>query len=357
MTPDALTTPDLTERQQKILALVVREYINKPEPVGSKLLVENYLTNVSSATIRNDMALLEELGLLTAPHTSAGRIPTEAGYRYFVKWLLNEPDLPLEEQKIISGEFSNAPNDVEVWMRLAVTTLVRTSRGAAFVTAPRTINSQYKHLALISTYGRMVMMVLVLHGGDVRQQILTLADTLSQETLSTVANRLNSICDGLNYEQLRAKARTLDNELEREIIEIVAMLLEENDKMYAPVAFQDGLSELLPEFTESEGAQQALRIMEERTLLTAIVSEVLTQRTGDVQVIIAGNGRWHEVRHLSMVLSNYGIRGRSEGTLAVLGPTRMRYGRAIAGMRYVAGLMSNLLLDRYSIDSNNVPEN
>src|SRR5436305_15265071 len=115
MTPDAIDPTQLTERQEKILALVVREYINKPEPVGSKYLSERFLTNLSSATIRNDLAVLEELGYLTAPHTSAGRVPTEAGYRYFVKRLLDGGELSAEEQKSIATEFRQAPSEIDQW--------------------------------------------------------------------------------------------------------------------------------------------------------------------------------------------------------------------------------------------------
>src|SRR6266852_9140634 len=134
MTPDAIEPTQLTERQEKILALVVHEYINKPEPVGSKYLSERFLTNLSSATIRNDLAVLEELGYLAAPHTSAGRVPTEAGYRYFVKRLLDDSDLPSEERNSIADQFSRAPTDLDEWMRLAASTLARTSRSAALVT-------------------------------------------------------------------------------------------------------------------------------------------------------------------------------------------------------------------------------
>src|SRR5215475_3612551 len=117
MTPDAPEPTQLTERQERILALVVHEYINKPEPVGSKYLAERFLTNISSATIRNDLAVLEEQGYVTAPHTSAGRVPTEAGYRYFVKRLLDEGELSAEERKSIANEFSQAPNEIEPWMQ------------------------------------------------------------------------------------------------------------------------------------------------------------------------------------------------------------------------------------------------
>jgi heat-inducible transcriptional repressor len=346
MTPDAIDLPQLTERQERILSLVVQEYISTPEPVGSKHLVERFLTNVSSATIRNDMAVLEELGFIAAPHKSAGRIPTEAGYRYFVKRLLDAGELSHEEQRNIADAFGSAPHDPDAWMQLAASTLARTSRGAALVTAPRSFTSQFKHIELISTQGRLVLMVLVLQGGDVRQRMLTLADSLPQEALSAAAQRLNRICDGLTSDQIQAKARTVDNELEREVLEVIADVLAQSDQRHHAVTYRDGLSQMLPEFTESE-AQQALQLMEERTVLTAILSEALDQNIGHVQVIIAGDGRWNEVRHLSMVLSRYGVSGQATGALAVLGPTRMRYGRAISTIRYVAGLMSSLLIDVY----------
>jgi heat-inducible transcriptional repressor len=351
MTQDAIEPTHLTERQEKILALVVREYINKPEPVGSKYLADNYLTNISSATIRNDLAALEELGYVTAPHTSAGRVPTEAGYRYFVKRLLDEGDLSVEERTSIANEFSQAPSEIEPWMQFAVATLARASRGAALVTAPYAHSSQFKHIELISTQGRLVLMVLVLYGGDVRQQMLTLQEALSQEALSVAALHLNMLCDGLTGEQLHAKLHAVDNELERDILEIVADILVETDHRQHVVTYRNGLSEMLPEFTESEGAQQALRLMESGSLLSAILSEALTNDIGHVEVVIAGEGRWNEVRHLSMVLSRYGVTGRATGTLTVLGPTRMRYGRAISAVRYISGLMSNFLFDIYGSES------
>src|SRR5258708_15125309 len=142
MNMDATTPPQLTDRQEKILAVVGREYINRPEPGGSKYLSEQYLTHISSATIRNDLALLEELGYLTSPHTSAGRIPTEAGYRYFVKRLLGEGELSAEEQKSIARNFKHVASDLDQWMQLAVTTLARTTHGAALVTAPAIFSDQ-----------------------------------------------------------------------------------------------------------------------------------------------------------------------------------------------------------------------
>jgi heat-inducible transcriptional repressor len=134
--------------------------------------------------------------------------------------------------------------------------------------------------------------------------------------------------------------------LDRELLELAARILDERDNDL-PMLYRDGLTELLPEFHVSEAAQQAARIMEETALLTTIMSEFGAQGIGDVQVVIAGDGRRDDVRHLSMVLSRYGVAGGTMGALAVLGPTRMRYERAISVVRVVAGVMSNLLVAGY----------
>lgn len=343
---DAADLPELTERQEKILALIIREYTNKPEPIGSKFLAEMHLANLSSATIRNEMARLEELGLLAAPHTSAGRVPTETGYRYFVRRLLSD-ELPPDEKHAIDSAFAPVAHDLESGLRLAAVVLARNVDGAALVSLPRAVNSQYKHLALLATQGRAVMMVLVLHGGEVRQQMLTLADVPSQEQLSAITNQLNALCDGLNAEQMRGRAKQVDSELAREIIEVIADVMDDAD--HAPIRFtyREGLSDVLRLFTESVGAQQVIRAVEEQHILHDIIAELPDQAIGQVRVIIGGEGRWHDIQHLGMVISRYGVPDQATGALMVLGPTRMRYGRAIATVRYMAGLVSGMMLTIY----------
>ena len=175
------------------------------------------------------------------------------------------------------------------------------------------------------------------------------------EALSAAALRLNTICDGLTGEQVRARSRIADNELEREMLEIITDVLEETDHKQYVVTYREGLSDVLPQFTESQGAQQVLRLMEERHLLAGILSEALDQNIGRVTVVIAGEGRWSEITHLSMVLSRYGVNGQATGTLGVLGPTRMRYGHTISAVRYVAGLMSGLLVNVYGANGGSDP--
>lgn len=339
--PPAL--PQLTERQEYILSLIVREYIRNAQPVGSKTLVERSDLGVSSATVRNDMVVLEQHGLITAPHTSAGRVPTKLGYRYFVQRLLTASKLPAHERRRIAQEFERAAANVEEWPRIAAMVLSRTARMAALVTPPRAVEKRFKHLELISTQGRLVLMVLVLHGGSVHQQVLTLAEPVPQEVLSQTAQIINLNCAGMTADQVHAKARSQPDALTREIAEVAADAMRQANQQTARDVYRYGLSESLASFTDDE-AQQALRVLEEEDLLDDILRDMLAPGQPDLQIVVAGEGRWESLSHLSVVLGRYGT-PRARGALGVLGPTRMRYGRAVSAVRYVADLMSDMLDD------------
>ena len=348
--------PELTSRQQLILGLVVREYISseiesedgsrKVQPVGSKVLVERYNLDVSSATIRNELAKLEEYGYLMHPHTSAGRIPTDSGYRYFVEWLMGDDELPAEEQRMIDHQFHQARLDLEQWMQLASSVLARTSGSVAIISAPRSTQARCKHLQLISTQGRLVLMVLVLQDGTVKQEMLTLADPLSQAELDEVSARLNDRLSNRSAEDLNVKQSDLPA-LESEVMTRVSDILERADQWAAADVFRDGLSELLrkPEFEDREAAEGLLKVFEERSLLEEVLSTALNPAVSGVQVVIGSEGHWAELRDCSLVLARYGVPFRASGALGVVGPTRMPYGRTISAVRYVSVLMTNLISD------------
>ena len=337
---------ELTSRQEMILGLVVHEFVRTATPVGSRTLVEKYGLNVSPATVRNEMARLEELGYLTHPHTSAGRIPTDLGYRYFVERLLQETELPLAERRTIAHQFQQVRQDIEEWMPLAASVLARTTRSAALVTAPRAAQARYRHLQLISTQGRLVLLVLVLQGGLVKQQMLTLPEPLPQSVLSEAADRLNQLCVGLTAEEIEARIPTLPL-FEADIARLIVEMMHRADASAADEVYHDGLSELLqaPEFTEGAQARSVLRVIEERSFLEAVLADALGPTVGSVRVMIGGEGRFDELQACSLILSRYGVAGLATGALGVLGPTRMGYGRAISAVRFVAGLLSELVHD------------
>lgn len=342
---DSGALPELTERQEAILSLIVREYIRQAQPIASKTLAEAFELGVSSATIRNEMAILEEHGLVYAPHTSAGRVPTQRGYRYFVQRLLTHADLPPGDRRRIAQAFREVPLNLEDWMRMAAMVLARTAQAPALVTSPRSAEHRFKHLELINTQGRLVLMVLVLDGGSVHQQLLTMAEPVPQRVLSKTAHILNLVCAHRNADDVRALARKESTELARDIGELVADAMLQADRHGPRDVYRYGLSESLASFTDDE-AQQAIRVLEEQSLLNGILQEALAGDQDEVRVVVAGEGRWEALSHLSMVLGRYGTQ-QTYGALGLLGPTRMRYGRAVSAVRYVAGLMSGLLGDVY----------
>ncbi len=342
---------NLTERQKLTLALVIRDYIETAQPVGSRRLVEHYNLDISSATVRNEMVALTDMGYLRQPHTSAGRVPTEEGYRYFVRQLMGHTDLPAPTKRMIVHQFYQAGMDVDRWMRLAASVLAHQSQAASLVTSPHSERTHFKHLELISTHGRQVLMVLVLTGGEVRQQMLALAEPVSQERLSTAANTLNENCQGLDVAGIAALSLPMDA-LEKDMLKLILDDMRRTGEVLAGEVYRDGLTHVLsePEFADSETARNALHILEERSLLEDLLSRTIlpSSEMGGVQVLIGGEGTWEELRDCSVVLSRYGAPGVATGTLGVLGPIRMSYGRTISTVRFVAGLLSDLVIDLHA---------
>ena len=333
----------LTERQQYILGLVVRSYIEDGAPVGSKTVVTRFDLDVSSATVRNELALLDQLGYLGQLHTSGGRVPTELGFRYFVHRLMGEIHLPRSEQQMIKHQFHQADVEIQQWLRLAAAVLARISHGASFVTAPRTRFTRFKHVQLISTQGRLVLLIVVLSGGLVRQQMLTLATPLSQERLSIAANRLNAQFEGRNMDELEARLLQHD-ELEQDITRLVIEMMRSLDARSIGHIYRDGLANLI----DHSETRQAIRLLEEHSLLSNVLSEFNAPEATGVQVVIGGEGRWEELKDCTMILSRYGVDEDMIGEVAVVGPMRMPYGRNISAVRYVSDIMSGFVNEYYA---------
>lgn len=251
---------------------------------------------------------------------------------------------------MIAHQFYQVRQDVEQWMKLAAAVLARTARGAALVTAPQSYTARFKHLQLICTQGRLVLLILVLQDGSVKQEMLTLAQTLSQEVLDEASRQLTNVCEGLGGEAIMALRAKLPA-FEAEIASVVADILQQTEARASSTIYRDGLSEVLkqPEFESRADSEALRRVMEEHSsLLEEVLANALSPNVGGVQVVIGGEGRWRELRDCSLVLSRYGVADQATGALGVLGPTRMPYSRAISAVRYVSDLMSDLVSDLYS---------
>lgn len=338
---------ELTDRQKTLLLLIIRDYIDTAQPVGSKRLVEHYHLELSPATIRNEMAALTEMGYLRQPHTSAGRVPSEDGYRYFVSQMMPNAELPQAVQHTITHQFHQSRADMDQWMTLAASILAHQSQGVSMITAPHTEQARYKHVELISTQGRQVLMVLVMIGGEVSQQILTLAEPVTQERLSQTATRLNILLAGLAVDAI-SLLTTRPDALDQDILILIGQEMRRASESSSGEIYTDGLTNVLsePEFAESDDARRALKIFEERSTLQDLLARTTSNSNiGGLQVLIGGEGGWEELRQCSMVIARYGVPGMATGTLGVLGPMRMSYAKTIPTVRFVAGLLSDLVND------------
>ncbi|MCB0089121.1 MAG: heat-inducible transcription repressor HrcA [Caldilineaceae bacterium] len=341
-----MVNANLTERQQRLLNIVIQEYTRTAQPVSSKAIAETGNLGVSSATIRNDLAFLEQEGLLTHPHTSAGRMPTDAGYRYFVQNLMADAELPIAERKRIRQEFSSVRQELDQWLRLSTTVLANASQSAALATAPRSSQSRFKHVELVAIRDTKVLLVLVLQTGVVRQQLLDLDLPMDQSELNMASNELNDRFVGATSTAIQKLHNSL-SPFAKQVSVLIVDIMERHDSMAHRHFFRDGLAQVLdaPEFAASDNVRRIVQVLEERTILDQVVDEYSS--ANEIQVIIAGEGRYHELQEISLVLSRYGVDDQATGMLGVVGPLRMSYGRNIGAVRFVAMLMSDMVQEIY----------
>ncbi len=305
--------------------------------------MEQFNLQLSSATIRNEMVALTDMGYLRQPYTSAGRVPTEEGYRFFVRNLTQQTTLPATTMRTISHQFYQSRQDLDQWLRLAASVLANQSQGASLVTAPHSEKALLKHLELIATRGNQVLMVLILVGGEIRQQLLSLPEHINQEQLSAIAALITDQCHNCSADKILSKGIYLDP-IGQQVLNVVTEEMSLSEKMVVGEVYLDGLMNVLaePEFAESENARSALKLFEERSFLNDLLERtVMSSNIGGVQVVIGGEGTWDELRQCSVVLARYGQNGIMSGTLGVLGPMRMPYGHTISTVRFVADLLSD----------------
>ena len=340
-------------RSQAILRAVIEEYVTSAAPVGSHALVERYRLGVSSATVRAVLAELEAAGLLTHPHTSAGRIPTEQGYRYFVESIVDSVPLPPVEQLMIRHQFGQVEYASEHWFRLAATTLASVTRAAGLATPAKPISAHLRRLDLVSISDRLASLILVLREGALKQVLITLDASTEQADLTAVANRLNELLDNLTSPEAERVLAALDPadqslDLPRRVGERVVRALHEFDGAAIEELFSDGLLNVMaaPEFAQSEKLRRVFAALENRAYLAQLITGVAG--SGRVCVFIGHENPAEDMSDVSLVLAPYGRPGRAVGVVGVLGPTRMAYPQAIGTVRFISGLMNELIDHLYA---------
>ncbi len=342
-------------RTQAILRAVIEEYVTTATPVGSNALVERYGLAVSSATVRSILAELEANGLLTHPHTSAGRIPTDAGYRFYVESIAEAVPLPAVEQLMIRHQFGQVEYASEHWFRLAATTLASVTRSAGLATPAKPRDAHIRRIDLVAINERMASLILVLREGAIKQALVTIDsdDAIDQPTLNAVAALLNERLVELTATRAENRLGSLRDDdrvesLAKRVGERVVKVLREYDAAAIEEVFSDGLLNVMeaPEFAQSDKLRRVFSALENRAYLGQLVGSVAG--AGRVQVFIGHENQPVDMRDVSLVLAPYGRPGRAIGVVGVLGPTRMSYSQAIGTVRFVSGLMNELVDHLYA---------
>ncbi len=363
----------LSLRKQQILRVLVEEYIHNATPVASETLVRKYTLPFSSATVRHELAGLEEADLIHQPHTSAGRVPTDLGYRYFVEYLMQESALSLDEQRLIRHLFYQVQDQLDQWVRLTASVMARLLHGGAVITPPRSSEGRLKHVEVLAVTDLSAHMVLVLLDGTVKQQRLLLETPTLQEELSAITARLNPLLQSKNADEINELLITYDpSPVERLIANVIVRILQQHSDMQGDVFYGADVVNILDQAAypdtvlhdaEDERGERIRKVLEEveykrlqkvmdelehKRILPALASHL--PLSDGVQVIIGGENQWDEMKDISLVLARYGQQGKVSGLLGVIGPTRMQYGRAVAVVRYMAQVMNELLADVYGYE-------
>ncbi len=332
-------------RQLEILRAIVEEYVATEEPVGSRSIAERHGLGISSATIRNEMAVLEEAGLITQPHTSAGRIPTDKGYRLFVDKLAKIKPLSAAERRAIET-FLEGANDLDDVVMRTVRLLAQVTKQVAVVQYPMITKSKVRHIELLLLTSRRLMLVLITNTGRVEQRVLELPYSLAEKSLSELKTKMNNLVVGKSMADVSNSLESILESLSREertssaliISNLIEMSLEKPEERVVLA----GTANLTRSGSEvSSDIHGVLETLEEQVVLLRLLSD-----SGEsMRVRIGSEQPEKSLKTTSLVTMGYGNDGNSLGALGVLGPTRMDYSTSMSAVQAVARYVGRFITD------------
>ena len=337
-----------TERDRKVLQAIIRDYIQTAQPVGSRIISKKYQMGLSPATIRNVMADLEEMGFLLQPHTSAGRVPTDRAYRFYVDTILNLRRLTPEERgQIESSLIPEEVQDVNEIMKRASHLLSLLSRQTGVVLAPRFGSKIFKHIEFITMREKRILVIIVSQTGEVQNKIIEADEEISQDELDRYSKYLTEIMGGLSLAE--AKNRIME-ELKNEKVlfdKLMFRALQLSQKALEDEGegnlYIDGKTNIMqsPEFADMEKIQSLLQTFEEKTKIVKLLDKALSVQ--GIQIFIGAENELNEMVNCSVVTAPYSRENYTLGTLGVIGPTRMDYSSIIPIVDYTARILGRIL--------------
>lgn len=328
---------NLDNRKRKILQAIIEEYIETSEPVSSGSLVQNEELKCSSATIRNEMAELEQIGFLEKPHTSAGRVPSQKGYRYYVDELLREDNLSRKEIEMIKEMLETKVNGLEDLARIATTTLSEITHYTTISIEPNVNNRTIVDIKFILLGTRVLMAVILTDSGIIRESVIKFDEDLTQDQINDltyifknklVGKPLEKI-DGPIEEYIMSEMKTGIKVIEK-IIEEINKLLESSTKTYI-----EGANKVvdMPEFKKLDMAKDFLNVIDAKDIIADVIN---TGMAKDINVYIGSESEREELKNFSIVTFNHLLDGKDIGTIGIIGPTRMDYSKVISVMKYIS---------------------
>ncbi|AEG59409.1 heat-inducible transcriptional repressor HrcA [Desulforamulus ruminis] len=337
----------MDERKQQILLAIIKDYISTAEPVGSRTISRKYDLGVSPATIRNEMSDLEEMGFIEQPHTSAGRIPSNLGYRYYVDCLMQREELTREEEETILQGYEKKVREVGEVISRTGRMMARMTNYTALVRTPQLSKSTYKHIQLVLMAPSQALLIVVMDMGAVHHQMMTVPENITQEDLEQISSVLNAKLQGRTMDSIRL---TLIKEIyfelskHRNILDIAFQLmqdqlhLEKEDKVHL-----EGVFNILnqPEFHNVDRVKVMLSLLEQEESLSQLLMPFEDSR--DVTVRIGSENPRQEMQNCSVVTATYKVGNQVLGTVGVLGPTRMDYAKVITVVDYMTKNLSRVL--------------
>jgi len=337
----------LGDRDRQILTSVINEYILTAEPVGSRNIARRYDINLSSATIRNVMSDLEEMGFLHQPHTSAGRIPTERALRFYVDSILKVKSLDQREKDRIRKRYKFSELEASDLVRQTSEVLSVLSRHVSIVSAPKLVGTVLKHIEFIKISRNRILVIFVSQSGFVQNRIIEDRDDISQSELDKYTNYLGEVLVGVSLEGVRGK---IEEEMKKEKTaydRLLSNALELTRKVFGkekdPELFMEGQVNLLecPEFSEVGSMKLLLQALEEKKLLLHLLDK--TMDAEGIQIFIGSEVPVSEMQTLSVITSPYRHGEKVVGALGIIGPTRMNYLKLIPIVEYSAQLLTEFL--------------
>ena len=334
----------LTGRKKTILNLIVKDYIDEVTPIASEAIARKHGLGVSPATIRNDVADLEQEGYITRPYPSAGSVPADMGYRVYVETAVSERQnqIPPGIRDSIRNQLIEVEPDVDEWANVAAAALAGLVGNMAIATFPKARESRVKHIELVYLRDFLALMIVVLEQARIRRQLIRTKVPASSEDLQMSANKMNAMIQGLTRREIESKQLAL-SPFEEELVSAAVIMLRDEDRAEYLGHYVDGLRNLLgqPEFAEKDKVRAVVGGVEDGSLTHAILDEV--PDTGVVRVIIGQENRGDMLWPLSVVIGRYGISGVASGAVGAVGPVRMEYTKTIDGVELMSSVMSELV--------------